>query len=459
MEKINNDEIYEENDYYINLLLIIIYGYINNPNYEYIKTILNAEKFSVLFFDDYNELVLKYDIWDENIENDSLSLFKDIFVNNNRENCFLVINNKITDLNYNIKLSDFVDLKNRKITKWPIQLEVKLIERKNNLMTNLSFMFYGISSLNSETDFSDFDTTNITNMSYMFSNCSTKRKLPNSISSFETKNVNDMSYMFDSCKSLEELPDISGWDVNNVRITDYMFNGCKLINYLPDLSEWDIYNLENINGMFKNCKSLKRLFNLEKWIKKVNKNVKQKYVLEVCISLEKNEYLIFNNNLKNNFSKSFNSIKNKCCSVLYKLFKFFLLIIASLFIGFFFLLIIYSIFNSFQLEEINKFINNPNQYLINYINSLNITTYEEEEYTLYSLNEIIKAICDDKYFEEDQYKAKKLKILMSPFIQKIEKFSKEICKNIDSFLRKESTENLKNQNQKNISQIYLSNNK
>ena len=48
---------------------------------------------------------------------------------------------------------------------------------------------------------------------------------------------------------------------------------------------------------------------------------------------------------------------------------------------------------------------------------------------------------------------------MSPFIQKIEKFSKEICKNIDSFLRKESTENLKNQNQKNISQIYLSNNK
>ena len=240
LEKINNDEIYEENDYYINLLLIIIYGYINNPNYEYIKTILNAEKFSVLFFDDYKELVLKYDIWDENIENDSLSLFKDIFVNNNREKCFLVINNKITDLNYNIKLSDFVDLKNRIITKWPIQLEVKLIERKNNLMTNLSFMFYGISSLNSETDFSDFDTTNITNMSYMFSNCSTKRKLPNSISSFETKNVNDMSYMFDSCKSLEELPDISGWDVNNVRITDYMFNGCKLINYLPDLSEWDI---------------------------------------------------------------------------------------------------------------------------------------------------------------------------------------------------------------------------
>ena len=48
-------------------------------------------------------------------------------------------------------------------------------------MTNLSFMFYGISSLNSETDFSDFDTTNIINMSYMFSNCSTMKKLPNSI--------------------------------------------------------------------------------------------------------------------------------------------------------------------------------------------------------------------------------------------------------------------------------------
>ena len=54
LEKNNNDEIYDENDYYKNLLLIIIYGYFNNPNYEYIKTILNAEKFAVIFFNDYN---------------------------------------------------------------------------------------------------------------------------------------------------------------------------------------------------------------------------------------------------------------------------------------------------------------------------------------------------------------------------------------------------------------------
>ena len=456
LEKNNNDEIYDENDYYKNLLLIIIYGYFNNPNYEYIKTILNAEKFAVIFFNDYNEQDLIYDIWEEDFENDSLPLFKDIFVNNNKENCFLVINNKITDLKYKIKLSDFVDLKNRIITKWPIELEVKLIERKNKLMTNLSFMFYEISSLNPETDFSDFDTTNITNMSYMFSNCSTMKKLPNSISAFETKNVNDMSYMFDSCSSLEELPDISGWNVKNVRTTDYMFSGCELINYLPDLSGWDIYNLEYINGMFKNCKSLKRLFNLEEWRKKVTKNVKEEDILEGCISLDKNEYLIFNNNIKNKFSSYLESIKNKCRSKLSKPSILLILFIITLIMGCIIFLLILSVYNSFHFEETNKLINNPKEYLINYTNSLNITTYEEEDIVDY-LKKVINDICDYKYYEKDQNKIKKINTLFKPYIKIIENISKEININFDLFLKKEYKEDSKNISEENSTENYLLN--
>ena len=52
-------------------------------------------------------------------------------------------------------------------------------------------------------DLSCFDTTNITNMSYMFGGCS---KLTNlNLSFFDTKNVNNMSYMLYDCYNLINL--------------------------------------------------------------------------------------------------------------------------------------------------------------------------------------------------------------------------------------------------------------
>lgn len=174
--------------------MIILSDYKNYPNIEYVETILNIEKFVVFAFKDFNEINLKYEFKKENIIKDSLEFFGELFVKKNKENCFLIINDIMQDLKQYIPLSDFLDNYNMN-ENWQLKLDVKLVERKFNIMTDLSFMFKNISTLNYESNFNNFDSINIKNMSYMFYNCSKMKKLPD-ISNFDTTNVSDISYMF-----------------------------------------------------------------------------------------------------------------------------------------------------------------------------------------------------------------------------------------------------------------------
>ena len=50
-----------------------------------------------------------------------------------------------------------------------------------------------------------------------------------------TTNVTDMSYMFSYCSSLNNLPDISKWNTTNVTNMSFMFYNCKSLNNLPDI--------------------------------------------------------------------------------------------------------------------------------------------------------------------------------------------------------------------------------
>ena len=113
-----------------------------------------------------------------------IKLFDSQFVENNIQNCYLLINNK------KCQISEYyiLDGKENKIN-----LIIKLIENKN--ITNMSFMFSGCSSLLSLPDISKWNTNNVTNMSGMFSGCSSLLSLPD-ISKWNTNNVTNMSYMF-----------------------------------------------------------------------------------------------------------------------------------------------------------------------------------------------------------------------------------------------------------------------
>ena len=60
----------------------------------------------------------------------------------------------------------------------------------------MSEMFYGCSSLK-ELNLNNFNTNNVTNMSYMFSGCSSLKELY--LNNFNTNNVTNMSFMFSGC--------------------------------------------------------------------------------------------------------------------------------------------------------------------------------------------------------------------------------------------------------------------
>ena len=118
-------------------------------------------------------------------------------------------------------------------------------------VTNMGSMFYSCTSLQS-LDVSNWDTSNVTNMSSMFSNYTSLQSVD--VSNWDTSNVTNMSYMFSNCTSLQSV-DVSNWDTSNVTNMYYMFSGCDLLQSL-DVSGWDASNVQNIiYNMFGNYNS------------------------------------------------------------------------------------------------------------------------------------------------------------------------------------------------------------
>ena len=76
----------------------------------------------------------------------------------------------------------------------------------------------------------------------MFSNCSSLNQL--NLSSFNTSKVTDMSYMFNKCISLKELNLLS---FNAYKVTDmsYMFNNCYFLLQLKCLDRRIIRKFNN----------------------------------------------------------------------------------------------------------------------------------------------------------------------------------------------------------------------
>ena len=103
--------------------------------------------------------------------------------------------------------------------------------------------------------------SNITNMSEMFSYCSSLLSLYD-ISNCNISKVTNMKEMFYDCTSLKSLSGISNWDTSNVTNMKGMFNGCYSLVPLPDISKWNTSNVENMEFMFRNCSLLKSLPNI-----------------------------------------------------------------------------------------------------------------------------------------------------------------------------------------------------
>ena len=120
-------------------------------------------------------------------------------------------------------------------------------------------MFSDCKSLTS-LDLSNFDTSNVTNMSYMFDGCRSITSLD--LSNFNTSKVTTMECMFSTCSSLRSL-NITSFDTSKVERMRLMFWRSPSLSTL-DLSSFDTSGLGDgefyTEGMFAEDTSLRTVY-------------------------------------------------------------------------------------------------------------------------------------------------------------------------------------------------------
>ena len=222
-----------------------------------------------------NEITILYKI---NKGDKRIKIFGRKFIENNKDKCKIIINNKEQEI------CEYLDI-NKNISNKEI-LEIKLKETKT--ITNMSYIFgryykleeYNL-SLISIIDFS-WNMENVTDISGIFAFCPSLSYISD-ISKWNTKNVTDMSYLFNICKSLKAIPDISQWNTKNVKNMSNMFNMCYSLSSLPDISKWDASNVECMHLMFNQCFSLISIPDISKW-KIRNPYIINSAIFDECIS-------------------------------------------------------------------------------------------------------------------------------------------------------------------------------
>ncbi|TEY00744.1 BspA family leucine-rich repeat surface protein [Campylobacter sp. US33a] len=179
-----------------------------------------SEQFSNLLYKNINSLINAID-FDENSKLQKQALISVLTLKKINPNFNLSISNIIE------KLKSVFYFENKHTPKIKSELK-KLVDDPN---INLG----------------DIDTSNITDMSFLFKNST--RKDFSGIESWDTSNVKDMSAMFDGAISFNQ--DISAWDTSKVKDMSYMFYRAKSFN--QDIGSWDVSNVEDMTGMFNGC--------------------------------------------------------------------------------------------------------------------------------------------------------------------------------------------------------------
>ena len=114
--------------------------------------------------------------------------------------------------------------------------------------------FYRMNKLQSITGMSYLNTSQVTNMGYMFWGCIKLTSLD--VSGFNTSKVTDMGFMFVSCMATNL--DVSNFDTSNVTKMRGMFNYSELESL--DLSNFNTSKVADMSSMFSNCTNLQTIY-------------------------------------------------------------------------------------------------------------------------------------------------------------------------------------------------------
>lgn len=110
-------------------------------------------------------------------------------------------------------------------------------------VTNMTYMFRECTNL---TTILALDTSKATDMSSMFYNCTNLTSIP----ALNTPVVNNMSQMFSGCTHLTTIPKL---DTSSVTDMSYMFYNCTNLTTIPEL---DVSSVTNMDNIFYNCSNL-----------------------------------------------------------------------------------------------------------------------------------------------------------------------------------------------------------
>lgn len=146
------------------------------------------------------------------------------------------------------------------ITKNLVSIDFTNID--TSYVTNMSRMFtyagYSVASFN--LDLSNWNTSSVTNMSEMFefAGYSATTWSIGDISNWDTSNVTNMSYMFGlTCYNATSCNlNLSSWNTSKVTSMSYMFQsfGYKASSWaIGDLSNWNTSNVTNMTSMFEHA--------------------------------------------------------------------------------------------------------------------------------------------------------------------------------------------------------------
>ena len=269
-------EVIKDNSKYLkikDLYYIILYNKENFPNYTHY---LNIEEIYYFLLDKL-EIVYEYKFLSEKEKaNRKINIFGEKFVENNKNNCRLVINGEKLDL------CDKLDLCEKYGYDEQEESELNILLIKEKSIENMSEMFSLCHCLREVKVKNQWEMDNTTDINSMFFECENLKHFK--ASQWPTFKVKNFSKMFYNCKSLKEISERDGtFDTSNVENLKEMFYGCELLKKLVGISEWKTDNVIDVSSMFYNCKQLEKI-NLSKWILQKVKYLNKMF--EGCESLK-----------------------------------------------------------------------------------------------------------------------------------------------------------------------------
>ena len=127
--------------------------------------------------------------------------------------------------------------------------------------TSTRFWFVILENLTSIVNIENLNTSEVTDMSYMFASCEKLQSID--VTHFNTSKVKYMIGMFDGCSSLKTL-DLTNWDTSNVVYMGSIFSGCEELTSITSLENLDLSKVISMTRMFEGCKKLE-ILNLMGW--------------------------------------------------------------------------------------------------------------------------------------------------------------------------------------------------